>query len=233
MSTGPLPATRFARLLVLATLLVLRCRPKPHRERLPLRVPWLELLLSLGLALAHAPSPRAAGRARSFRSLSCPRTFDFGLLDPDVESQHGQWTPVTRKTARSHRERSSSPTNYVSSNSHINESGVTSTVSLATREMSEEQLIAVARRYESLALESPCCGEATSLIDLDGHPEIVVSATAPAPHMDTAPLSPAVPSGEGTSRSKGKGPDPRNWGGLDFSDEFSESELKAQKEALQ
>ncbi|KAJ7711857.1 hypothetical protein B0H14DRAFT_2645580 [Mycena olivaceomarginata] len=69
---------------------------------------------------------------------------------------------------------------------------------------------------------SPCCGEAT----------IVVSATAPAPHMDTAPLSPAVPSGEGTSRSKGKGPDPRNWGGLDFSDEFSESELKAQKEAL-
>ncbi|KAJ7797556.1 hypothetical protein B0H14DRAFT_3493613 [Mycena olivaceomarginata] len=176
---------------------------------------------------------------------------DFGLLDPDVESQHGQWTLVTRKTACSHRERSSSPTNYVLSNSRINESGVTSTVSLATREMSEEQLIAVARRYESLALEARAAARQRSvqpeqkiphrvsstvphesLIDLDGHPKIVVSATAPAPHMDTASLSPAVPSGEGTSRSKGKGPDPRNWGGLDFSDEFSESELKAQKEAL-
>ncbi|KAJ7892339.1 hypothetical protein B0H14DRAFT_3428095 [Mycena olivaceomarginata] len=111
--------------------------------------------------------------------------------------------------------------------------------SLATREMSEEQLIAVARRYESLALEARAAARQPeqkipheSLIDLDGHPEIVVSATAPVPHMDTVPLSPAVPSGEGTSRSKGKGSDPRNWGGLDFSDEFSESELKAQKEAL-
>jgi hypothetical protein len=96
-----------------------------------------------------------------------------------------------------------------------------STVSRATREMSEEQLLAVARRYESLARDAYAAARQRStqptqkivhqdaphesLIDLDGE-----STSAPAPQVVTNHgnpfLSPVVPSGEGTSRQKGKGP---------------------------
>jgi hypothetical protein len=69
------------------------------------------------------------------------------------------------------------------------------------------------------------------LIDLDGE-----STSAPAPQVVTNQgnpfLSPVVPSGEGTSRQKGKGPDPRNWGAADFTEEFSEADLEAQRAAF-
>jgi hypothetical protein len=150
-------------------------RLKPPREHLP-QVPRLELtrIVSLGIVPDRVPSPLSCctarwsirlalrspvqrlipqGRAQSIHSV-LTKDVDFGLLDPDVEPDNSQWTPVTRRTARSHRERSSSPShsNYVSSNSRMNESP--STVSHATREMSEEQLLAVAHRYKSLAWDA-------------------------------------------------------------------------------
>src|SRR6201996_4306987 len=45
-------------------------------------------------------------------------------------------------------------------------------------------------------------------------------------------VSPAIPAGEGPSRNKGKGPDPRNWGAVDSLIDFSENDLDAQREAF-
>src|SRR6201996_4410033 len=46
-------------------------------------------------------------------------------------------------------------------------------------------------------------------------------------------VSPAIPAGEGPSRNKGKGPDPRNWGAMDSLIDFSEKEFDAQREAFE
>ncbi|KAJ7833543.1 hypothetical protein B0H14DRAFT_3462681 [Mycena olivaceomarginata] len=80
------------------------------------------------------------------------REVDFDAPDSDVNAGR-PWTPVSRKTALTHRERSTSPTNG-SLISQKNASGVTSTVELATREMSEAELIAMARRFEALARDA-------------------------------------------------------------------------------
>ncbi|KAJ6594827.1 hypothetical protein B0H19DRAFT_1366592 [Mycena capillaripes] len=45
--------------------------------------------------------------------------------------------------------------------------------------------------------------------------------------------SPAVVHGQDSSRKKGKGADPRNWGDVSFLENFSEREMKAQHNALQ
>jgi hypothetical protein len=45
-------------------------------------------------------------------------------------------------------------------------------------------------------------------------------------------LSPIVPSGEGPSRSKGKGAHPGNWGAADFSEQFAEADFEAQRAAF-
>ncbi|KAJ7834448.1 hypothetical protein B0H14DRAFT_3709367 [Mycena olivaceomarginata] len=174
------------------------------------------------------------------------REVDFDAPDSDVNAGH-PWTPVSRKTARSHRERSTSPTNG-SLNSQKNASGVTSTVELATREMSEAELIAMARRFEALARDARAAARQRSvlsdnkvpdqenlpspktLIDLDTEISVVPEIK---PQVDDIPVSPVIPSGEGTSRPKDKGVDPRNWGNLDFAKEFSDTELQAQKDALE
>jgi hypothetical protein len=45
-------------------------------------------------------------------------------------------------------------------------------------------------------------------------------------------VSPAIPSGEGPSREKGKRPDPRNWGDISLLENFSLNDLQAQRDAL-
>ncbi|KAJ7832609.1 hypothetical protein B0H13DRAFT_1914926 [Mycena leptocephala] len=67
----------------------------------------------------------------------------------------------------------------------------------------------------------------------------------PTPPIESTPQAPrvarfTVPRGEsspevesGPSKNKGKGFDPRNWGAIDFSENFSETELHAQREALE
>ncbi|KAJ7825150.1 hypothetical protein B0H14DRAFT_2596804 [Mycena olivaceomarginata] len=174
------------------------------------------------------------------------REVDFDAPDSDVNAGH-PWTPVSRKTVRSHRERSTSPTNGLL-NSQKNASGVTSTVELAIREMSEAELIAMARRFEALAHDARAAARQRSvlsdnrvpdqenlpspktLIDLDTEISVVPEIK---PQVDDIPVSPVIPSGEGTSRLKGKGADPHNWGNLDFAKEISDTELQAQKDALE
>jgi hypothetical protein len=47
-----------------------------------------------------------------------------------------------------------------------------------------------------------------------------------------SPVSPAVPTGGGSSKDKGKGVDPRNFGAIPSLIDFTEDELAAQKAAL-
>ncbi|KAJ6540395.1 hypothetical protein B0H19DRAFT_1077804 [Mycena capillaripes] len=187
-----------------------------------------------------APAVESGSMARTSGSSQpvLSQDADYGLLGPDMNSSNAQWTPVTRKTARSH-------LNYVSSTSHINESVVISTVSLATREMSEAQLFAVARRYESLGREAYAAARQRSsmpeqnishkvssvvphesVIDLDG----AIRATEPAsqPH---SPFRGSNISWEG--QGTGSPGDPRNWGDVNFTEEFSDAELEAQRATLE
>ncbi|KAJ7898173.1 hypothetical protein B0H14DRAFT_3424535 [Mycena olivaceomarginata] len=177
---------------------------------------------------------------------------DFGLLDPDKGLQ--SWTRVNKK--KSHRECSASPTSPVLNPSTKMNSDSTLPVVQATQGVSPEQLMHLARRYEQLARQA---SEARSAALLSSESELRTSALlADESHGDTnhhvdgqpamtdehveisdvmlrkiqfAPTKP-VDQGEGTSRTKGKGPDPRNWGAIDFSEGISEADVEAQREAL-
>jgi hypothetical protein len=68
-----------------------------------------------------------------------------------------------------------------------------------------------------------------SLIDIND-----VSEPSPdAKNVNSAPESPASSVGEGLSRKKGKGVDPRNWGNVDFLHEFTDGDFEAQRDALE
>ncbi|KAJ7504685.1 hypothetical protein B0H11DRAFT_1905294 [Mycena galericulata] len=74
----------------------------------------------------------------------------------DVEDD-GDWTPVTRKTSRSHREhssiRSKHTNNNSASNSSVSDSESESTFAKATHEMSIEDLDALVRRHEAITAQ--------------------------------------------------------------------------------
>ncbi|KAJ6595366.1 hypothetical protein B0H10DRAFT_1960514 [Mycena sp. CBHHK59/15] len=68
------------------------------------------------------------------------------------------WTPVTRKTSRTHRERRSSSNRSEHTNSNASDSGSSSdesesTVARATNEMSSEELDALVRRHEAILVQ--------------------------------------------------------------------------------
>ncbi|KAJ7828834.1 hypothetical protein B0H14DRAFT_2594416 [Mycena olivaceomarginata] len=71
---------------------------------------------------------------------------DYGQLDSDEGSEDGNWTTVTKRTSRTHRERTVSQ-----SNRDTNSSELTSTVEIATHDMSPENLLKLSHRYGQLA----------------------------------------------------------------------------------
>ncbi|KAJ7802343.1 hypothetical protein B0H14DRAFT_3884643 [Mycena olivaceomarginata] len=102
-----------------------------------------------------SPGVSDAGHSRSeFSPLQ--GDADFGTPGPQGGQESEGWTPVTRKTARSHRERSPSSGSVHTSN--INTSATTARVSTpstilhAHNEMSREELETLARRYGSMAM---------------------------------------------------------------------------------
>ncbi|KAJ7833412.1 hypothetical protein B0H14DRAFT_3462692 [Mycena olivaceomarginata] len=130
-------------------------------------------------------------------------TWISALIAPDEEIDEG-WTPVTRRTARTHSPRPS-------------------TLNQAEANMSSEELMRMAechRFYVDRAIAAARC-KASS-----GPPEKVK------PTFLGSPVSPAVPSGEGSSENKGKGLDPRNFGAVPSLIDFTEDDLAAQREAL-
>ncbi|KAJ7912011.1 hypothetical protein B0H13DRAFT_2327748 [Mycena leptocephala] len=104
--------------------------------------------------------------------------------------------------------------------------------SVSTVDMSHDELVSLARRYESMARNA--MAEANRKLSVPFDTELGLNgAAAESNSREFPPLSPAIPADEGPSRNKGKGPDPRNWGAIGSLIDFSEEELEAQHEAFQ
>ncbi|KAJ7192771.1 hypothetical protein C8J57DRAFT_1265102 [Mycena rebaudengoi] len=210
--------------------------------------------------VASQPSALRAGEHSSELS-SAPNEVDFfgaiGDAPAPIENvDDGGWTPVTRKTSRSHRERSNSSRGNYTHNyaSDSDASDSESTYARATNEMSNEDLATLARRHEAYATQlreqmarntvpkynSDVKGNYRGFTPEDVGSE-VESEQPPSP-LQRATIE-EVDSKEdlisfqnpvaGTTRDKGKGVDPGNWGDVSALQNFSESDLKAQQEMLQ
>ncbi|KAJ7259054.1 hypothetical protein C8J57DRAFT_1234043 [Mycena rebaudengoi] len=170
------------------------------------------------------PAP-AMGSGFVARPLDSPASSndgpnEFALRRADESPADGLWTTVTRKTALTHRERSASPTSKVSNKSTVIQSDETSPLLRAANDLSSEQLRQLARRYNQMA-------SAREGSQINSESERSNQSTQNSGMMNTSRRN-----DERTSRAKGKGVDPRNWGGVDFSENFSEADFEAQREAL-
>ncbi|KAJ7711542.1 hypothetical protein B0H16DRAFT_1900564 [Mycena metata] len=194
----------------------------------------------------QSASAARAGDVSSESATPLADSVDWGVLGdlpaPRGDANDGGWTPVTRKTARSHRESSESE----------------STIARATREMSHEDREALARRHEAYAAqlrgvsaqatssdskESEWSNVEKSSLKID-HQDSNGSSAEPRNTASTVPRRATVeevtdeedpefsPPHAGPSRDKGKGTDPRNWGDVESLVDFSENDLEAQREAL-
>ncbi|KAJ7353162.1 hypothetical protein DFH08DRAFT_987264 [Mycena albidolilacea] len=152
---------------------------------------------------------------------------DFGLITPDEEVDDG-WTPITRKTARTHSPRPVSP---VDNNKSVvgticSTPTSESTINQAEANMSGEELMRLAECHRFYADRAVAAAQRK------------MSSTPPdrsavnKPTFPSSPVSPAVPSGEGASRRKEKGIDPRNFGAVPSLIDFTEDDCVAQREAL-
>jgi hypothetical protein len=128
--------------------------------------------------------------------------------------------------------------------------------------MSPENLLKLSHRYGQLAAagvrarvesQRSTVEPQNDLSGNNGHvpgsaesaPQIAAPTPPSQPIAESTPQAPrmarfTVPHGEscpevesGTSKNKGKSFDPRNWGAIDFSENLSETELNAQREALE
>ncbi|KAJ7852613.1 hypothetical protein B0H13DRAFT_2284280 [Mycena leptocephala] len=203
-----------------------------------------------------AHTSTSPGRESYTRSETVPlltADVDYGQLDSDKGSYDDNWTTVTKKTSRTHRERTVSH-----SSRETNTSELTSTVEIATHDMSPENLLKLSHRYGQLAaagFRARVESQRSTVEpqgDFSGNKGSVPASAKSAPQgseltppIESTPQAPrmarfTVPRGEsspevesGPSKNKGKGFDPRNWGAIDFSENFSETELNAQREALE
>ncbi|KAJ7457025.1 hypothetical protein FB451DRAFT_1275659 [Mycena latifolia] len=190
-------------------------------------------------------------------NLDVGAAIESPTMDQDVDEG---WTPVTSKTSHSHRERGSSNRSVHTVNSSASasstsgsesESGTESTVAKATEDLSHSELEAIMRRHEQIAEQfrtrlarkaapSAKVGSLGSSGSINEPKPVLQPASVPAPksrgvmgkefedESDLISFSPVA----GPSNPKGKGPDPRNWGGISDFDAFSEEELNAQREML-
>ncbi|KAK6997281.1 hypothetical protein R3P38DRAFT_3370354 [Favolaschia claudopus] len=184
-------------------------------------------------ARISTPSP-SGDLSSALPSLSESRV---GVL-VDVDDNDGRgWTPVTRKTSRTHREDNESVRSE-SANDDTTPSekpaNTESTVAQATADMSNDELISLARRHEAFAAQLRAKVEH---MDLKAPTDEVIEKRDPTHRAtveeveDEDDLISFKPSA-GPSRNKGKGADPGNWGDISSLANFSERELEAQRDAL-
>ncbi|KAJ7635934.1 hypothetical protein B0H17DRAFT_1217176 [Mycena rosella] len=189
---------------------------------------------------------------------------------PDEGPDNGGWTPVTYRTARTHRQNSNSlshsnkftntPNSPIAAN--IGDVESESTIARATREMSSEELVDIAERYEALAAAARVDLACKKLVQADKSGETTGETIGNEPitnpiisvetnttsrgdvytreedgrsydHQVKSPTGNGALAGAGPSQSKGKGPDPRNWGNISSWAEWSDDEMEAQKEAIE
>ncbi|KAK6977982.1 hypothetical protein R3P38DRAFT_3376954 [Favolaschia claudopus] len=217
----------------------------------------------LGARITPSPSGELSS---ALPSLSESRV---GVL-VDVDDNDGRgWTPVTRKTSRTHREdnesvRSESGNDDTAPSTTPSEKPATteSTVAQATADMSNDELISLARRHEAFAaqlrakvehMESAPPSDAGS--DHHGKPASKDGAASVPAHSLEAPTDEPVQKrnpghrvtveevededdlisfkpSAGPSRNKGKAADPGNWGGINSLANFSERDLEMQRDAF-
>ncbi|KAJ7785167.1 hypothetical protein DFH07DRAFT_763773 [Mycena maculata] len=143
---------------------------------------------------------RAGEISSEFPSLT--GDVDFGVPGvapaPVQNTEDGDWTPVTRKTSRTHRERSGSNRSRHTHNNNASDSDASeseSTVEQATREMSREELATLARRHSVYAAQLRAEMERKSVLestqenipDIEGNaqksdvPENVIDSRGQAP----------------------------------------------------
>ncbi|CAK5275198.1 unnamed protein product [Mycena citricolor] len=165
---------------------------------------------------------------------------DDGALHQVEVPGEDQWTEVTRSTARTHRERSPSQL----SNSKDTSSGP-HTWSQAEGSMSIPQLRTLAERYSTLLRNAEARTAADGHASGNFHGDTATMSqtnrsvnSGPKQTPESAKSSEIVPQANsqaraGPSKNRGKAIDPRNWGQLDFGEEFSKDEIEAQREALE
>ncbi|KAJ7745442.1 hypothetical protein DFH07DRAFT_963334 [Mycena maculata] len=215
------------------------------------------------LITLRTPSPLTLGGGENSSALPSltMSNVDAGVHDEaSAPGEDGGWTPVTRKTSRSHRERSNSDISNHTNNSNVSapdnttfepENGSETTMDQATNELSPEELDTLIRRQQNI-VEQYLALKAQREASED-KPEVNVFTDAPSSKVqELVPSSSPVPVSSRRratveeledeedlisfnvipSTSKGKGPDPGNWGGISVFQNFSEREMNVQRDTL-
>ncbi|KAJ7067775.1 hypothetical protein B0H15DRAFT_958145 [Mycena belliarum] len=184
-------------------------------------------LRALGVGLGTARPGLAVSEPNLSSELpSLSGDVDFGATHPDEDVASG-WIPVTRDNARTHSPRSVSPVeNKIVSPAHRSTPVSESTINQAEANMSRDELLRLAERYRFYAEQAIASAQRKT----DGATAPESAAGKPQPTL--SPVSPIVPTGEGSSKDKGKGVNPGNFGAVPSLIDFTEDELAAQQDAL-
>ncbi|KAK6991998.1 hypothetical protein R3P38DRAFT_3437855 [Favolaschia claudopus] len=220
-----------------------------------------------GTVTPVARPPSAAGEISSELPSLLDSNVDFAVRGempvPRGGVDDGGWTPVTRKSSRSHRSDSvgSKDSNIISDRT-ATKSGTESTLAQAANNMSKDELLLLANRYAALASQLRGQAEQDQEIKMvvkddvprvlaggQAHPHSDKRSEMPAPTEVRQDIAPPTVSRHcvtveeiededapiirpGPSRDKGKGPDVRNWGDISSLQNFSEEDLRKQRDAL-
>ncbi|KAJ7900524.1 hypothetical protein B0H13DRAFT_2336543 [Mycena leptocephala] len=177
------------------------------------------------------------------------RSGVHGVLQGASEAvDDGGWTPVTRKTSRSHRERSNSSGRNEHTYTHNN---IVSTpnASDTNHEFRHDELLCAIKRLASPSFVPRWGANLDALCpeNTDSEEESVISPV-PAPKLRKATVEEindvedliilseddsvvSIPRA-GPFQPKGKGVDPGNWGDTSSFQDYAEGDLKAQQEIL-
>ncbi|KAJ7187662.1 hypothetical protein GGX14DRAFT_610589 [Mycena pura] len=185
-----------------------------------------------------SPQSRAPAVSREFlipRGRAIPRTASLGRAGDLLASPTGRRSESGRASA-SNDDPSSLPR-------------LTQDVDWGDDEMSGEDLMLLARRFQSFANQRLAAERKAAETDpnepefeFEHEPQIGSPAVHARERRETtraeqnermAHVSPAIPAGEGPSRHKGKGVHPANFGGVPSLTEYSDAELEAQRQAFE
>ncbi|KAJ7774196.1 hypothetical protein DFH07DRAFT_767399 [Mycena maculata] len=210
------------------------------------------------LITLRTPSPLTLGGREDSSALPSltMSNVDAGVHDEvSAPGKDGGWTPVTRKTSRSHRERSNSDRSNHTNNDNVSapdnttfepENGSETTMDQATNELSTEELDTLIRRQQNI-VEQCLALKAQREASENAQDETEVNVIMDAPSAKVQDLVSSrrqamveeVEDEEDLisfnvipSTAKGKGPDPGNWGGISAFQNFSEREMNVQRNTL-
>ncbi|KAJ6459698.1 hypothetical protein C8R47DRAFT_1081205 [Mycena vitilis] len=116
---------------------------------------WSQPLLPQASRRSEPSGEDYSSASRGTGNPLCVRSENFHLSDPQQDLDDGSWTPVTRRTSRTQRERSSSSRSK-STAGEVSGTESESIVAQATENMSRDELIALAHRHQFYAAHTGC-----------------------------------------------------------------------------